>query len=61
MRSPVPNRKALFDLSIAGRFGRFVVTLPLLILGFWRILLSFTACPKARDVKPMPLNLTIRS
>ncbi len=33
MRSPVPNRKALFDLSIAGPIGGFIVTLPLLIWG----------------------------
>lgn len=33
MRSPVPNRKALFDLSIAGPLAGFVVTLPLLIWG----------------------------
>ena len=33
MRSPVPNRKALFDLSIAGPIAGFFVTLPLLIWG----------------------------
>ncbi len=33
MRSPVPNRKALFDLSIAGPLAGFVATLPLLIWG----------------------------
>ncbi len=33
MRSPVPNRKALFDLSIAGPIAGFIVTLPLLIWG----------------------------
>ncbi len=33
MRSPVPNRKALFDVSIAGPFAGFVATLPLLIWG----------------------------
>lgn len=33
MRSPVPNRKALFDVSIAGPLAGFVVTLPLLIWG----------------------------
>lgn len=33
MRSPVPNRKALFDMSIAGPLAGFVVTLPLLIWG----------------------------
>ena len=33
MRSPVPNRRALFDVSIAGPLGGFIVTLPLLIWG----------------------------
>lgn len=33
MRSPVPNRKALFDLSIAGPLAGFMVTLPFLIWG----------------------------
>lgn len=33
MRSPVPNRKALFDVSIAGPFAGFVVTIPLLLWG----------------------------
>jgi membrane-associated protease RseP (regulator of RpoE activity) len=33
MRSPVPNRKALFDVSIAGPITGFIATLPLLIWG----------------------------
>lgn len=33
MRSPVPHRKALFDVAIAGPFGGFIITLPILILG----------------------------
>ena len=33
MRSPIPHRKALFDLAIAGPVAGFVVTLPLLIWG----------------------------
>jgi membrane-associated protease RseP (regulator of RpoE activity) len=33
MRSPVPHRKALFDVSIAGPIAGFVATLPLLIWG----------------------------
>lgn len=33
MRSPVPNRKALFDVSIAGPLSGFVATLPILIWG----------------------------
>ena len=33
MRSPVPNRKALFDVSLAGPLAGFVVSLPFLIWG----------------------------
>lgn len=33
MRSPVPNRKALFDVGIAGPLAGFVVTIPLIIWG----------------------------
>ena len=33
MRSPVPNRKALFDLGISGPLAGFVMTLPLMIWG----------------------------
>ncbi|MEB3338717.1 MAG: site-2 protease family protein [Leptolyngbyaceae bacterium] len=33
IRSPVPNRKALFDLSISGPLAGLVVTLPLLMVG----------------------------
>ncbi|MBD2777924.1 site-2 protease family protein [Iningainema tapete] len=33
MRSPVPNRKALFDVSIAGPLAGFLATLPLLYWG----------------------------
>ena len=33
MRSPVPNRKALFDVSIAGPMSGLVVALPLLLWG----------------------------
>lgn len=33
MRSPVPNRKALFDVSIAGPVAGFVATIPLLLWG----------------------------
>jgi len=58
MRSPVPNR-SLFDLSIAGPLAGFVVTLPLLIW-VYAFYCRSAACP-ARDVKPMPSILTIRS
>lgn len=33
MRSPIPNRRALFDIAFAGPVGGFFVTLPLLIWG----------------------------
>jgi membrane-associated protease RseP (regulator of RpoE activity) len=33
MRSPVPNRKALFDVGLAGPIAGFIVTLPLLLWG----------------------------
>ncbi|WP_066379198.1 MULTISPECIES: site-2 protease family protein [unclassified Anabaena] len=33
MRSPIPNRKALFDVSIAGPLAGFIATLPLIIWG----------------------------
>ena len=33
MRSPVPNRKALFDVAIAGPLAGFIVTIPFLIWG----------------------------
>ncbi|MBE9181669.1 site-2 protease family protein [Oculatella sp. LEGE 06141] len=33
MRSPVPSRKALFDVGIAGPLAGFVITVPLLIWG----------------------------
>jgi membrane-associated protease RseP (regulator of RpoE activity) len=33
MRSPIPNRKALFDIAIAGPVGGLIVTIPLLIWG----------------------------
>ncbi|WP_017654012.1 site-2 protease family protein [Fortiea contorta] len=33
MRSPIPNRKALFDVSIMGPIAGFIVTLPIIIWG----------------------------
>ncbi len=43
MKSPTPNRKALFDVGVAGPLGGFIVTLPLLL---WGISLS--------EIVPMP-------
>ncbi|MEL6322059.1 MAG: site-2 protease family protein [Cyanobacteria bacterium J06626_14] len=34
MRSPVPNRKALFDVGISGPLAGLVVTIPILLWGF---------------------------
>ncbi|WP_017307073.1 site-2 protease family protein [Spirulina subsalsa] len=39
MRSPVPHRKALFDVAIAGPLGGFILSLPILI---WGLMLSET-------------------
>jgi membrane-associated protease RseP (regulator of RpoE activity) len=33
MKSPVPNRKALFDVGVAGPIGGFLMTIPLLLWG----------------------------
>ncbi len=33
MRSPIPHRKALFDIAIAGPLAGLVVTIPLLLWG----------------------------
>jgi membrane-associated protease RseP (regulator of RpoE activity) len=33
VRSPIPNRRALFDVGIAGPFAGFIVALPLLLWG----------------------------
>ncbi len=33
MRSPMPHRKALFDVSIAGPLAGFIITIPLLLWG----------------------------
>lgn len=45
MRSPVPNRKALFDVGIAGPVAGLVVTIPLLIWG----LAHSTVVPLSED------------
>ncbi|MEB3212813.1 MAG: site-2 protease family protein [Leptolyngbyaceae bacterium] len=34
MRSPVPNRKALFDVGISGPLAGLVITIPILLWGF---------------------------
>ncbi len=55
MRSPVPDRKALFDVSIAGPLAGFVVTLPVLMWG----LVHSTVVPlsaKSGMLNPQALN-----
>ena len=45
MRSPVPNRKALFDIAIAGPVGGLILTIPIIIWG----LSQSTVVPIAPD------------
>lgn len=55
MRSPVPNRKALFDVSIAGPLSGFIATLPVVIWG----LAHSTVVPlpaQSRMLDPNALN-----
>jgi membrane-associated protease RseP (regulator of RpoE activity) len=55
MRSPIPNRKALFDISIAGPIAGFVVSLPFLIWGLANSdVVSITE--KTRLLNPDALN-----
>ena len=35
LRDPMPNRKALVDIGIAGPIGGLLVTIPIAIAGFW--------------------------
>lgn len=35
MRSPIPNRKVLFDVGISGPLLGLVVAIPILVLGLW--------------------------
>nr|MBX2862736.1 site-2 protease family protein [Leptolyngbyaceae cyanobacterium MAG.088] len=51
MRSPVPNRTALFDVGIAGPLAGFVVTLPILAWGL--VHSSLTGLP----AEPSPLDM----
>ena len=48
IKSPIPHRKALFDIAISGPLGGFLITLPLLV---WGISLS--------DVVPLPIEENI--
>ncbi|ACC80426.1 peptidase M50 [Nostoc punctiforme PCC 73102] len=56
MRSPIPNRKALFDISIAGPLAGFVVTLPLLIWGLAHSEVVPLIEEKTRFLNPDALN-----
>lgn len=48
MKSPIPHRKALFDVGVAGPLGGFMITIPLLL---WGLSLS--------DVVPMAQESTL--
>jgi len=37
MRSPIPHKRALFDIGIAGPLAGFVMSLLFLSIGFWRL------------------------
>jgi membrane-associated protease RseP (regulator of RpoE activity) len=50
MRSPIPNRKVLFDVGIMGPLAGFVITLPVLIWGLYHS--QVVPLPE----KPDPLN-----
>ena len=57
MRSPMPNRKALFDISIAGPLAGFVVTLPILLWG----LAHSTVVPLATGSKAQEMNVLLNA
>jgi membrane-associated protease RseP (regulator of RpoE activity) len=48
IKSPMPNRKAVFDVAIAGPIGGFLVTIPVLI---WGLVYS--------DIVPMPPKMNM--
>jgi len=52
LRSPIPHRKALFDVSIAGPIAGFIVTLPVLLWG----LAHSEVIPVAQDTTTGLLN-----
>lgn len=55
IRSPMPNRKALFDVSVAGPIAGFIVTLPILVWGLAHSdIVSLTA--KISTLNPIALN-----
>lgn len=57
MRSPMPNRKALFDVSIAGPLAGLVVTIPLLVWG----LAHSEVVPLTEDASLVNFNALIPS
>ncbi len=55
MRTPAPNRKALFDVGLAGPLAGFIVTIPILIWGLMHS--DLTALPeKASAISPKAFN-----
>ncbi len=60
MRSPVPNRTALFDVGLAGPLAGFVVTVPLLAWGLMHSsLTSIPAEPSVLDTNAFNPNISI--
>jgi membrane-associated protease RseP (regulator of RpoE activity) len=55
MRTPAPNRKALFDVGLAGPLAGFIVTLPILIWGLMHS--DLTVLPeKVSAISPSAFN-----
>ncbi|NJK29542.1 MAG: site-2 protease family protein [Acaryochloris sp. RU_4_1] len=52
MRSPIPNRKALFDVGIAGPLAGLVITIPILIWG----LMQSTIVPLPDKLEGLPFD-----
>ncbi len=57
MRSPIPHRRALFDISVAGPLAGLVVTLPLLIWGLHQSeIVELPANANEYSLNPQALN-----
>lgn len=50
IRSPVPHRRALFDIAVAGPLAGFVVIIPVAILGVW------TSTPASQEMPGLYFN-----
>ncbi|XFA73548.1 site-2 protease family protein [Thermosynechococcaceae cyanobacterium Okahandja] len=57
MRSPIPHRRALFDISVAGPLAGLVVTLPLLIWGLHQSdIVALPTQSSENSLNPQALN-----